>query len=78
MTDNIPPLTEGMRVALFVIGAVVLLGALGTLTYQLVVLQTEPTTKLLIAHGIFACLGALAMMPNRLLALLEKLPKLKK
>ena len=73
-----PEMPKGLKIALFVIGAIIVLGSLGIYAYDSIIMQSEITTKRLIGHAMFVVLGGLAMMPHRVLAVLEKLPSLKK
>ena len=73
-----PEMPKGLKIALFVIGAFVIIGSLGIYAYESLIMHTELTTKRLIGHAMFVVLGGLAMMPHRVLAVLEKLPSLKK
>ena len=75
---SFPELPKGLKVTLFAIGVVVALGVLGIAGYESVVLKEEPTTKAMIFYGIFLVFAGMAMMPHRVLAVLEKLPGLRK
>ena len=74
VTRSMPTLSPKKETAIFCVGLLVGVLAVGSFCWEVIATDTEVTLMFVVGHGVLIAFAALMMIPRRLLKFLEKAP----